>query len=151
MDGEWRGTAWTLLPSGAKHELTQTERVGLFLGGSVRVIEGRGFEADGRLSFNALAVISYARDTQAYSMRSYAQGQVGDFALTLTGDGFDWEINAGPATIRYTAVIKDGTWKEVGIRILPGQDPVRFFEADLRRIGDTDWPNAGAIPRRPGS
>lgn len=151
MDGEWSGTAWTLLPSGAKHELTQTERVGLFLEGSVRLIEGRGFESDGRLSFNAFAVISYDPATRAYSMRSYARGQVGDFALTPTGDGFSWEIMAGPATIHYTAVIKDGDWKEVGMRIVPGQEPVQIFEANLRRIGDTDWPNAGAVPRRPRS
>ena len=28
MDGIWRGTAWTLLPSGEKHTITQTERIG---------------------------------------------------------------------------------------------------------------------------
>ena len=32
MDGAWRGTARTLLPSGEKREVTQTERVGPFLG-----------------------------------------------------------------------------------------------------------------------
>jgi hypothetical protein len=47
MDGTWRGTAWTLLPTGGKHEITQTERVGSFLDGKVKVIEGRGYEADG--------------------------------------------------------------------------------------------------------
>ena len=44
MDGTWRGPAWTLLPSGEKHELTQTERVGSMLDGSIKVIEGRGYE-----------------------------------------------------------------------------------------------------------
>jgi hypothetical protein len=58
-----------------------------------------------------------------------------------------WEIPAGPMTIRYTAVIKDGSWKEVGDRIIPGHAPVRFFEMELKRVGDTDWPAAGAIPR----
>ena len=57
MDGEWRGEAWTLLPDGSKHVLTQTERVGPFLDGTVRVIEGRGYEADGKVSFNALGVL----------------------------------------------------------------------------------------------
>jgi hypothetical protein len=47
--------------------------------------------------------------------------------------------------IRYTATVKDGTWKEVGDRILPGQEPVRFFEMDLRRLGGTDWPAGGAV------
>jgi hypothetical protein len=48
-------------------------------------------------------------------------------------------------TIHYTAVIKDGAWSEVGDRIVSGKDPVRFFEMNLKRVGDTDWPAAGAI------
>ena len=34
---------------------------------------------------------------------------------------------------------------EFGSRILPGKQPVQFFEMNVRRLGDTDWPNAGAI------
>jgi hypothetical protein len=148
MDGTWRGTAWTILPSGEKHTLTQTERVGPFLDGSVKVVEGRGYEADGRVSFNALGIISYNPDKQAYSIRSYAQGQSGDFVLTPTADGFVWEIPAGPMTIRYTAVVKDGTWREVGDRIMPGKEPIRFFEMNLKRVGDTEWPAAGAVSQK---
>src|SRR5215831_587277 len=40
LDGVWRGPAWTLLPSGEKHTVTQTERIGPFLDGSVKVVEG---------------------------------------------------------------------------------------------------------------
>ena len=145
MDGIWRGPAWTILPSGEKHTVTQTERVGPFLDGSVKVIEGRGYEPDGRLSFNAFATISFSSSTRSYTMHSYAQGNVGDFVLTPRADGFVWEIPAGQMTIRYTAVIKDGTWREVGDRIVPGKDPVRFFEANLKRVGDTNWPAAGAV------
>jgi hypothetical protein len=145
MDGEWKGPAWTILPSGERHDITQTERIGPFLDGSVKVVEGRGYGDDGRVSFNALAIISYDADADTYNMRSYAQGRVGDFALTPTADGFQWEIPAGPMTIRYTAVVKDGTWKEVGERIVPGNEPIRFFEVTLTRVRDTHWPAAGAI------
>ena len=51
--------AWTLLPSGEKHAITQTERIGPFLDGSVRVIEGRGYDADGKVAFNSFGTISY--------------------------------------------------------------------------------------------
>ena len=145
MDGVWRGPAWTVLPSGEKHNITQTERIGPFLDGSVKVIEGRGYGQDGRVTFNAFGTISYNPATRAYTLHSYAQGNVGDFVLTPTPDGYVWEIPAGPMTIRYTAVIKDGAWKEVGDRIVPGREPVRFFEMNLKRVGDTDWPAAGAI------
>ncbi len=145
MDGVWRGTAWTIDQSGQRHTLAQTERVGPFLDGAVKVVEGRGYEADGTLAFNAFATISFNPATKAYTMRSYAQGSVGDFTLTPTPDGFVWEIPAGPMTIRYTAVVKDGKWNEVGDRLAPGKDPVRFYESNLLRVGDSDWPAAGAI------
>lgn len=148
MDGVWRGPAWTILPSGEKHNIVQTERIGPFLDGSIKVIEGRGYNEDGTVGFNAFGVISYDTGTKVFTMHSQAQGRVGDFVIKPTGDGYVWEIPAGPATIRYTAVIKDGTLHEVGDRIVPGKDPFRFFDMTLKRAGDTDWPAAGAVPMK---
>lgn len=145
MNGVWRGPAWTILPSGEKHSITQTERIGPFLEGSVKVIEGRGYDADGKVSFNAFGTIAFDPASRVYTLHSYAMGYVGDFPLKLTADGYVWEIPAGPATIRYTAVIKDGAWREVGDRIVPEKEPARIFEMNLKRIGDTTWPAAGAI------
>lgn len=144
MDGIWRGDAWIMLPSG-RQKLTQTERIGPFLDGSLKVIEGRGYDTDGKLAFNAFGTISYDPATSAYTMHSYAQGQVGDFTLTPSADGYTWEIPAGPMTIRYTAVIKDGEYRETGDRIVPGRSPMRIFEMNLERVSDTDWPVAGAV------
>jgi len=145
MDGVWRGPAWTILPSGVRHDVTQTERIGPFLDGSVKVLEGRGYNSDGTVGFNAFGVISYQPGQQTYTLRSYALGYAGDFVLTPTPDGYVWQIPAGPMTIRYTATIKNGTWREVGDRIAPGKDPVRFFEMNLKRVGDTKWPGDGAV------
>ena len=145
MNGAWRGPAWALLPSGEKHTMTQTERVGPFLDGSVKVVEGKGYDADGKVAFNAFATIYFNPGSRGYTMHSYAQGNVGDFKFTPSPDGFIWEIPAGPMTIRYTAVIKDGTWHEFGERIVTGKDPVRIFEMTLKRIGDSNWPAVGAI------
>ena len=145
MDGVWRGPAETTLPDGEKHAVTQTERIGPFLDGSVKVIEGRGYDASGKVTFNAFGTVSFNPATRAYTMRAHAQGNAGDFVLTPTADGFIWEVPAGPVTIRYTATIRDGAWREVGDRIMPGKEPVRFFEMNLKRIGDTSWPAAGAI------
>ena len=146
MDGVWRGQAWTILESGEKRTVTQTERIGPFLDGSVKVIEGRGYNPDGKIGFNALAILSYSPEKKGYVLHSHAMGREGDFAFRPTTDGYVWEVPAGPMTIRYTAVIKDGTWREVGDRILPGKEPARFFEMNLKRLGDTEWPAAGAIP-----
>lgn len=148
LDGTWRGPAWIMDPSGAKHEMTQTERVGSFLDGGIKVIEGRGYQADGTVGFNAFAIMSYDAAKKAFSMRSYAVGRAGDFPVTVTADGFTWDHAMGPITIRYTATIKNGEWHEVGERIATGQDPVRFMEMTLTRIGDTDWPAGGAVPAK---
>jgi hypothetical protein len=145
MDGAWRGPAWIILPSGEKQTMTQTERIGPFLDSSVRVIEGRAYDQDGKVLFNAFGTISFNPATKVYALHSHAMGYVGDFALTLTPDGYTWDIPAGPMTIHYAAVIKDGVWHEVGDRMMPGKDPVRFFEMTVKRVGDTDWPVAGAI------
>ncbi len=78
LDGVWRGSASTILQSGQKHSITQTERIGPFLDGSVKVIEGRGYEPDGKVTFNAFGTISYNPSTRAYTLHSYAQGHAGD-------------------------------------------------------------------------
>ena len=148
MDGVWRGPAWTILPSGEKHSITQTERIGPFLDGSVKVIEGRGYDAEGKVSFNAFGTISYNATTRAYTLHSHAMGNVGDFAITPTANGYVWEIPAGPMTIRYTAMIKGDNFREVGDQIQPGKEPVRFFEMTLKRIGDTKWPAEGAVSQK---
>lgn len=148
MDGVWRGSAWTILPSADKHSITQTERIGPFLDGSIRVIEGRGYESDGRVGFNAFGVISYIPESKTYRLRSHAQGRYGDFAITPTEDGYVWEIPMGSSTLRYTASINGDVFKEVGDRIEPGKAPFRMFEMTLSRIGDTEWPAGNPVPAR---
>ena len=145
MNGEWRGPAWTLLPSGEKLALTQTERIGPMLQGAIKVVEGRGYNRDGELVFNAFGVVSFDPGTRSYSLRSYSQGRTGNFALNVTDNGYSWEIPAGPATIRYTAVVKDGTLREIGERFLPGKEPLRIFEMNLTRVADSNWPSSGAV------
>ena len=145
MDGEWRGTATIHGPHGTE-TLTQTERVGPMLGGSIKVVEGRGYAADGSTEFNAMAVLSWDARAARYGFRSYAQGFSGDYTFEATDDGFRWETPAGPgAKIEYVAVIRDGTWHEVGTFIAEGQPPRQMIEMRLTRIGEASWPAAGAV------
>lgn len=148
MDGTWRGTARTTGMDGTEHVVTQTERIGTLLDGTIRLIEGRGYNADGSTGFNAFAVLSYDPASKRYSMRSHAMGLRGDFDFVPTADGYVWTIPAGPMSIRYTATIRDGAWHEVGDRVQDGKAPVRFFEMTLARVGDSAWPASGAVPMR---
>jgi hypothetical protein len=148
MDGVWRGPSWIVLASGEKHIGTQTERIGPFLDGAVKVIEGRGYGKADSVTFNALGIISYDPSRKAYSLHSYAMGMAGDFMLVPSDSGYTWEIPAGPMTIRYTATIGGGKWREIGERLAPGAEPIQFFEMSLVRVGDSPWPAAGVIRPR---
>jgi hypothetical protein len=148
MNGVWRGPAWTITPRG-RHDITQTERIGGFLGDSVKVVEGRGYDADGSVGFNALRVISYDPQARAYSMTSWAMGYSGTFPLRVTDNGYMWELPAGPgAIIRYTATIEGDRLREIGHRIVGDGAPVQVFEMNLRWVGTTEWPAAGPVPMR---
>jgi hypothetical protein len=149
LDGAWRGPASIRQADGSSLSFVQTERIGPFLGGSIRVIEGRGYDDAGAVRFNAFAIVSYDANTRAYTMHSHALGHVGDFAFVPTADGYHWEIPLGAAgAIRYVATIRDGELHEVGDRIVEGREPLRVFEMRLKRVGDIDWPAAGAIGPR---
>lgn len=148
LDGEWRGQAVVHGPGGSE-TLIQTERVGSLLGGSIKVIEGRGYAADGSTVFNALAVLSWNEREGRYAFRSYANGYSGDYRFERTEDGFRWETPAGPnARIEYVATVRDGTWHEVGTWVTEGQPPRPMIEMRLTRVGETSWPAAGAVSPR---
>ena len=137
----WVGKATGTLPTGERYEVTQTERMGPLLGGDIVVIEGRGYKPDGTTGFNAFAIASWNPHTRKYELRSYAQGHAGTFELVLTDTGFTWEVPAGPeAVMRFTATVTDRTWRETGDYVATGRPPVRSFEMNLERVGDTDWP-----------
>ena len=151
MRGVWEGVAEGKTPDGKHYKVTQTERMGPLLGGDVIVIEGRGYEADGSTAFNALAVVSWNLHTRAYEIRSYTQGHAGTFPLELTADGYVWQVPAGPgAVMRFTATVTADRWREVGDYVADGRPPVRSFEMNLSRVGDTDWPLTTPVsPRTP--
>lgn len=142
LNGAWRGTATIETPQGTV-TLTQSERFGPMLGGAVRLIEGRGYGPKGDVKFNAFAVL-FGRPDGTYAMHAWAQGREGIYQVKLQSEGFDWEIPAGPITIRYEARRIGGKWIETGYRIVPGKPPVQFYRKELTRIGNANW-NAGAV------
>jgi hypothetical protein len=48
-------------------------------------------------------------------------------------------------SVRYTAVIKNGALHEGGDQMTTGKELVRIFDMNLKRVGDSGWPAAGAI------
>ncbi len=140
MDGEWVGEATVSMGPGQATAHPHTERIGPMLGGSIKVIEGRSPNADGTAGFNAFAVVSWDDEADRYMMRSYANGQVGDFPLETTADGFRWSTPARGGEVRYVTTFRDGEWVEIGEFVMPGRNPMKVIELRLRRRGDTAWP-----------
>ena len=132
-------------------DLLQTQRVGSLMGGALRLIDGRGFAADGTLEFSAFAVISYSPRSQKYSFRSYAQGYEGDYPLEARPDGFIWTIKAGPATIRYIATIKENVGRDRRAHCRGPSRPVRIFEMALQRNRQHAGRRKGGLAARPGA
>lgn len=148
LDGLWRGTMWTRTPEGARQELTRTERVGSMLDGSIKVVEGRGYNSQGQLVYNGFGVIAWDLRTGKYTLRWHARGRVQTHELELIEDGYRWSMPFGPGVLVHTTRVRDGKWQEVGERTPAGGDPVRFLEIDLERIADTHWPSADPVPPR---
>jgi hypothetical protein len=131
---------------GRKHVITQTERIGLFLDGALKVIEGRGYDADGKLAFNSFGIVSFNPATRSYSMRSYA-GQVGDF-VRLTAD--DSRGDSGwPGDDPHTAAIKGNTLRDRRTHRCR-QRTGALLRDDAAEVGDADWPAAGTVGRAGG-
>ena len=140
LDGEWAGPAEAREPKGTIR-MTQTERSGSLLGGTIRLVEGRSFDAQGKTLFNAFAVISYDVARTRYSITSYASGYATTAELKITNHGFTWDVPAGPAAkMHFVATIKDGVWNEVGDYIGPDGKPRRTFEMTVRKLRTTKWP-----------
>ena len=148
MDGIWRGPGWMNEGQG-RRQMTVTYRVGPFLDNTVKVIEIKGYLADGSVGFHAFNVISFdSEEKKEYVINARAGGRSGAFSFKLAPGGFIWNIGAADSGLRYTATFKDGTWTEKGESLAPGRPATTVSEFTLRRIGDTNWPEAGAVPPR---
>ncbi len=144
--GEWVGEASGIGPDGQPFELTQTERVGPMLAGSITVIEGQGYDVSGDAKFNALAIISKDPISKDWEIRSYSDGRAGTFQFEITDLGFEWSIPAGPnARMVYTAIVQDETWTQTGAYTPDTGEARQIFEMTLKRVGGTDWPSANPV------
>jgi hypothetical protein len=144
LDGEWRGSSKVLRKDGWA-STTQSERVGAMLDGTVRMIEAKGYESGGRVSFEVLRIISYEPDTKTYSMRSYQSGRVRDHELSLTDYGFTWESeSSNNTTIRYEASVKNGVWTETATRVPARGEPETYVEVSMKRQRGSGWAATGA-------
>jgi hypothetical protein len=140
MVGEWRGSGWFEMQPGQRLEFRGGERVQEKLDGLALLVEGRftgrppGATEEVPVH-TTLAVISYEPRARKYEFHTWlATGVSGEYELTLTDDGWRWDIRYPGGTIRYTMRLgPDGEWIEVGERSTDGATWAKFFEMTLRK------------------
>jgi len=138
LEGNWAGEGWIQMGQGPKEEFTQTETVESMLGGAVMLIEGVGHskgEDSTKKVHHALALISFdpVRDELVFS--SYVAGRPRlDLVPEVAPNTFKWGFSPpNGGEIRYSIVIEDGVWHEVGEFSRDGESWFQFFEMHLKR------------------
>lgn len=137
MIGAWAGSGWTIVPSGARQEFLQTERVRWQAGDLVISVEGQGRDkADPRTVVDsALAVINYDEGAGQYRWEAFSRGYVTTVAPVVGDHTFQWSLRTPGYTSRYTLTFTDTAWHEIGeITLDGGQTWRQNFQMDLRRL-----------------
>ena len=134
--GEWSGEASVLRGPGQFAELAQTESVQFKLDGLVLMIEGVGrTKADGKLSLQALGLISFDDETGTYRMRAFNDGRWLETEVKLAGvNSISWGFTLGE--FKTTTVLRlneNGEWTEQGELVIGNRPPQKLMELKVRR------------------
>jgi len=128
MTGKWEGTGWMMGRDGKKHEFNQTENIQFKIDGVVMLIEGLGM-SKGKVTHNAIAIISYNKEEKNYKFTSHlSSGRGGSFNAELKENKFHWYPNEN---MRYIIWLNEkGQWYETGEFNRSGKW-FQFFEMTL--------------------
>jgi hypothetical protein len=135
--GEWSGEASALRGPGQFAELTQTESAQFKLDGLVLVIEGVGrTKADGKLSLQALGLISFDDETGTYRMRAFNDGRWLETEVKLADgvNSISWGFALGEfKTTTVLRITENGEWTEHGELVIGDRPPQKMMELKVRR------------------
>lgn len=134
--GTWEGEGWVMnKDTYQKETFKQKEDIYYRLDSTLIEVHGYG-ESDGQVVHDALALIANNPEG-SYTMSSFVgDGRTGNFDMLIEGENLVWTIPTEQGTIRYTILVKDGTWTEKGDF---GRDNTwyPFFEMKLKKLEST--------------
>ena len=140
MLGEWEGTGWAYGPNGQRGDFAVTESITARAGGYGVTFEGHGTTSMGpdqepMTVHDAFALI-WADRSGGFGMRTVVmQGHTLDVVPEIGPNSIVWGFDAGPmGEMRYTSMIEDGVWHEVGERRMGDEDWAVFLEMTLTRV-----------------
>jgi hypothetical protein len=138
MAGKWKGEASMRQPNGTLIKVSQEEDIQYKLDGTILLIEGTGRNADGKVAFNALGIISYKPDMDSFGMKSHVQDgkQTEAYFKVLKENNFEWGFTiANNARIRYIITLnpQEKSWVEKGEYSPDGTAWYPFMEMNLTK------------------
>ncbi len=141
--GDWSGEASVLRGPGEFADLSQTESAHFKLDGLVLMIEGVGrAKTDGKPVLQALGLISFDDETEAYRMRAFNDGRWLDTEVKLAdgADSISWGFALGEIkTATALHINEKNEWTEVGELTIGNRPPQHMMNLTVRRIR-RDWP-----------
>lgn len=138
LTGRWSGPVTIVRGPGEPLHLTQSEEVQYKLDGLVLLVEGSSHNSEGKVAFNALAIVSFDDATHTYRFRAYNDGHYLDTELTVpdtvSAKSFSWSFTAGPAHIANTMhLTAKGEWAETTEATVGSNPPHRSVDMLLER------------------
>jgi len=136
--GDWSGEATVLRGPGQFAEMAQTESAQFKLDGLVLMIEGVGrAKTDGKISLQALGLISFDDETGTYSMRAFNDGRWLETEVKLAegGKSLSWGFALGAfKTTTVLRINENGEWTEHGELTIGDRAPQKMMDLKVRRI-----------------
>jgi hypothetical protein len=136
--GTWVGEAHVLRAPGQTVQLVQSEDARYKLDGLILVIEGIGKTSAGALVLQALGVISYEDESNAYRMRAFNDGRFLETEVKLLdeGEGMSWGFAMGEVRTKSVLRINErGEWTEIHEINIGSQSTKKLMEVVVRRQG----------------
>jgi hypothetical protein len=135
--GKWAGEARLLRGPGESVELLQTEEAQYKLGGLLLMIEGVGrAKSGGQPVLQALGIISYDDESEAYRMRAFNDGRFLETQVKLLeeGNGMTWGFALGEIKTHSVLRINEkDDWTEVAEITIGSEPPKKLLELTVHR------------------
>lgn len=129
------------------------QRIGPFLDGAVRLMEGRIYSPQGALRFNGLIVFDYDIDARRHRASLFANGRkiVTEVVLNPRGYHFDIPVPNAKAFRRVNVTLTPTQFLEQVDYHSDGRPPRKEFVMTLERVGASDWPlgRPNPVPEAP--
>ena len=136
--GEWSGDATVLRGPGQFVDMAQIESAQFKLEGLVLMIEGVGrAKTDGKVSLQALGLISFDDETGTYRMRAFNDGRWLETEVKMAdgGNSISWGFALGAfKTATVLRINESGEWTEHGEITIGERPPQKMMDLNVRRI-----------------